>query len=708
MAEILVRTALKMFASRSLRSYRTIQGYMVPVSVFLLNVLLAYPLFTGEYTQHLGSIEASFIADSRFITENLGSNWNPLWYCGFPFHLAYTPLIPYFVALIHMVTPIVSFARAYRLVTAVAYALGPVSFYLFVKYLTRREFTAILASIIYTIGLPYPYETMFLGSNATSGVSLAPSRLVALTAYGEGPHIVGLTIIPLSAQAFIIALRRPSFKTSALAALTASAVALINLIALYALAQILVVILLSEGVLGDGVRKLKVASFFGMMTYGLVAFMYDWSFVQASQAFGERGLTLPWYAWWLAFAFLLATAAALYNSLKDKDGLQPWFVCSLWAATFLTMVGLRYLFEITLVPQPYRYVPELEMGVSMLSSVAITRLHDGLRGRRSRIGRRAISSPSVLFIGTMLILLALPMILFFQSVQVITQPNTDIRETAEYTLAHWLAARVGYERVYATGTTAFWLNVFSDVSQVRGGTDQGATNPFWAPVATEINVGSNGTLGMLWLRALNVRYVVVNYPNADTPYVDYVYPHKFEGMLPLRYFYKGFGVFEVPLRRGELVQTVDVQAARLLGRIDGIADIKNLFVYVEFVERSTVVARYDYTMQNVDNIIIRVYNFTATTGVLVKMTYDDRWRAYVDGVPVKIEPVGPHFMLVEPEKAGSYELRLICSRTTSEAIGLGLTAATVIFLASVHLIRWARPRLNSARRLRSNTKRIVA
>ncbi|TET95319.1 MAG: hypothetical protein E3J29_07050 [Dehalococcoidia bacterium] len=71
----------------------------VSLGLALLNAVVVLPLFAGEYTQYMGSIEAARLSEARFINENWPYvGWNPLWYLGAPFHLFYTPLRPYLAA----------------------------------------------------------------------------------------------------------------------------------------------------------------------------------------------------------------------------------------------------------------------------------------------------------------------------------------------------------------------------------------------------------------------------------------------------------------------------------------------------------------------------------------------------------------------------------------------------------------------------------
>ena len=630
-----------------------------PIFIFLLNVLLVFPLFTGEYTQHIGSIESAFIADAEFIDANGFTNWSPLWYCGFPFHLTYTPLIPYLVAALHWLIQAISIPRLYRLVTALSYALGPVALYLFAKHLTRRELPAFASAIIYSLA-PTPIY------------GFIPYSLITLTLFGEGPHILGLAAISLAALTLLHLLRRPCFKNYVLASLAMAAVALANLIALYAFTLMAAILVFSEAMNGKAWQKVRVALVCGAVSYGLIAFHYDLSFIGASVSFGISGggYVLSWQNFMETVMILTATLLGLGIYFKGRPESQPIFVASAWTIIFLTIPAAWQLFNIPLAPQPTRYVPELNVGVSLLLGLAAVNLLDRFAGAvpiRVRLTWRPLSFMAVIILA----------FLFVQSTWSISYPNLSIEDAPEYRVAKWLEENAGGQRVYATGTMCFWLNVFTNVPQVRGGSDQGSTNPWWMRMAFEMDNGEDGRLGVLWGRALGLRYVTVVYSNADTTYHDYAFPSKFEGVLPLRYVYRGFAVFEVPLTQPELIQAVDSNIQGLV--IKSVDDVEGLSKYVDVVEAASV-AKCGYRFDAADGITVAVTGAVDSTAILIKMTFDQRWRAYVDGGEVAIAKVGPSFMLVKPMKSGSYKLELVCSKAFSEVVSIAISVVTIILI----------------------------
>jgi hypothetical protein len=471
-------------------------------------------------------------------------------------------------------------------------------------------------------------------------------------------------------------LRRPCFKIIFLTSLTIVAVALTNLIALYAFALIFVIVLLSEVLRGEAVRKMKTALICGVVSYGLAAFCYDYSFIESSLSFNPLGgdFVLSWQNFAVMLMIFAAILSAFSIYYKKRRLSQHLYVASVWAVVFLMITVMWYFFKIPLAPQSGRYIPELIISISLFLGIAATSI--------SRKLLKAVPESLQSAWKPLMIVVTLVLIFTLQvatSTWELTQPNNDIERTPEYNLAQWLMDNNGHQRVYATGTVSFWLNVFTEIPQLRGGSDQGATNPWWIDAAIEINAGKDEELSVLWCKALNIRYIIVVYPNADTPYYDYVFPNKFEKVLQLRHTYMGFSIFEVPLINSNLVQPVDVTSLQDLETIKRIDDVKALQRYVSLVEAehtATVYVRYD----EVDRLEIEVTNATEKTHILVKMTYDERWKGSIDGRSVTITAVGPDLMLINPNKQGNYTLELVCGKSVSETIGIAITISTILIL----------------------------
>jgi len=636
-----------------------------------LNVALIFPRFTGEYTQYLGSIEAGYISVAQFIVEHFPHlGWNPLWYMGYPFHIFYTPLLPYLMAAINSLIPTISTPAAYRLITSFLYALGPITLYIFVEELTKRDDTALISALFYSL---LPSASYFIGGirDVASGFGYAPWRLLVLVLYGEGPHISGLTFTPLAVLSFLRTLKRPAFGGYLLTAGFIFLVALFDLAALYGLAIVLTVTLLTEMVAGDPLRKMMTAFKGAILTYGLCAFWYNLSFIRASFAYKAGEIEIPLGALLTSLVILLPVMIAVFSLLVGRERLQQILLPLTWFLLILVITVAHYYFGLDLSPEPNRYIPEMDMAFAILLGIVVTMGIDHV-AKVSKQGswRRLLGT---VITPALILLLAMPLI---GRTWELTQPKMDMENTSEYRIAQFLAAREERGRVYVTGTNAFWLNIFSQVPQVRGGLDQSNINPWMAHAAHQINTGQDSSLAALWFKALNVRYVVVNYPDSSVVYKDYRHPDKFEGRLTEIYRHSGDVIFLVPLRHPELVQAIDSRKLEALNPIQNAVDAQNLTAYVALIEEKSPQAIVEYSMENNDHLTIDA-TLAENAALLVKMTYHAGWRAYSKGNQLPIEPDPLGFMVIKLERPGEHFIELRHERLWDECLGYGLTILTL-------------------------------
>lgn len=672
--------------------------------LWALNITLVFPLFRGEYTQRMLSIESGHISYARYAAQHPGANWNPLWYAGFPFHLIYPPAFPCLLAALSRIVPSLSIPQWYRILTGVMYALGPSTLYLFALHLTRRQSAALATALVYSIAPSLAYLFLSPVRVAAHGFGFAPWRLIALIDWGEGPHISALTLVPLAALAFLYTLRKPSFINLVISSVLITSVLLTNLFATFALGIILVIELISESFLGKALYKFQSALWVAMLAYALTAFQYDWSFMDSILASGyahpENALRLPSPA----ISILLFLVGGLLflvvtDSFTGQKPLQPLFIAGSWVCVFgALLIGFR-IFKLSLAPQPLRYIPELQMGVVLLVGILFERGYTAIRQGeifRQR-GPLLKSFLSITYVGVALLLLLGLSLPFIRVSQVITRPGEEIEGTPEYQIAMWLDEQIDSkkgERVYATGTPAFWLNVFTDVMQLRGAADNAQPSHWWVDISYEINKGESGALTTLWLKTMNIRYIVVNYPESETPWVDFTFPEKLEGLLTVAYSRGGFKIFEVPLASSGLAEVVGLEAIRR-ATIGGPRDEQGLAEFLSTygsVTGATAEVGYDPS-QDPDRLSIEVQGATHGTGILLKMTYDRRWRAHSQGRELPIERIGPDFMLITPGLAGDFIITMQCGRSLTEQLGLAISLVAALLAIMGVLIKGVRARI---------------
>ncbi|MBI3286621.1 MAG: hypothetical protein HYZ68_01095 [Chloroflexi bacterium] len=657
--------------------------------ILALNIALVYPLFNSAYTRYIASIESAFIADARFIAQNFPHlSWNPVWYSGFPFHLFYMPLLPFLIAALHGIAPDLSLSEAYRVVTGSFYVLNPAALYMLVYHLTRRPSSAFLAAWIYSVIPSLGYLFPEVGS-VGAHLGYAPWRLVVLLLYGEGPHIAALTFVPLAGLAFLYALRHGQRRGYLATAVLISLIALTSTTALYGFALLALVLFISEAFQGHLARKLRVTVACALWAFGLSAFWYNLPFIAAALEFGGGGGLLANILVLVVIGLLMGVV--LVRSLIDKPQGQALFI-GLGATLLYGLAALAwYVGRIT--PFASRYIPEWEMSFALLLGTLFHAGSEALRDKElpfQRELRRGLFPVSALAITAL-------SFNFLSQAWAITVGQADVEQTSEFQIARWLADHQDGERVYAAGTHAFWLNVLTDVPQLRGGADFAAVHPWWDHVDFQIRKGEDGELSVLWAKALNIRYLVVNTFESrayfQVQYRDFSYPQKFEGLLPEIYDYNGDIVYEVPLAQPQMVQLVSLEDFARLPTIQSVLDRPALEAYVQAVERAPR-GSLRWNSLSPDVILIRT-PLEEGEGILVKQSYHPGWQAYQDGRPIPIHPDPVGFMVLSPQPGPEVSIELRHGRTLDEWVGYAITGLTLSALLASGLRSAARPRRRS-------------
>jgi len=495
---------------------------------------------------------------------------------------------------------------------------------------------------------------------------------------------------------------KPTWPRCALAAALIAGVALTNLIALYGFALLLIAVLFTE-VMYRSPNALPLTALIGVIAYGLSAFQYDSDFIRSSAEFAHLTGSSFTPLEIASLAILLMGLALFYRFesrlLSKHVQTKVWFFCAAWLAIFLLVIaGSQNWFGLpAIAPQSNRYVPEFDAGISLLMGLLIiyinkliVRFLTSVNSVISTVSRCVVFG--VFFIGLLIVSAsAVP------HSATVTQPTTYLNNVPEYRIARWLSDHVTDESVFASGTVSFWLDVFSNVRQIRGGSDQGATSPWWDDVEFQIATGSAPQISILLAQAWNVKYIVVTFPNASTPYHDFTYPEKFRNVLPLSYYFMGNGVYEVPLPRPALIEAVSGSFASNLRPINGVLDRSGLSRYVDLTQNSTndSGAIITYSMINPDLYHIYVSNASEDTAILVKMTYDPAWHVEMNGGELQIFPIGVGFMIIYPQTRGIYSLDLHFDRSLGETVGLFLTILTFGFLVLITLTDFKDRHLNA-------------
>lgn len=638
--------------------------------IFAVQVVLVAPLFSGEFTQFRGSIEAAFITDARFIAEHFPDlSWSPLWYLGFPFEWFYTPLLPAAVALFGKVSG--DIPHAYRVLSALGFALGPVALYLAARELTRSRWSATIAAaaFIFFPSLSYVFTPLRGDASAVSGAIVPPPwRLIALVEYGEGPHVWSLTLALFAVAAALRYLRDPRDRRLALTVGLVVAVALTNLIGVLGAALYFFGIGASRsGGITAGARwgrLVRIGIFAGLFSLG----WYSLGFIRAVFGFsapgGEAGgsfyVALP------AVLLVVYIVGDLIARWRSPTGLDTVL---LWMLTFAAIVVPQQLFQIALAPQPIRYLLELDAAFAIAIGIFFVWLADQLLPRLRPANNRRFA----VTVGAILVLLAVGLP-GWRAVHPTLEPDAGWRSWSERRVALWLQDHLlPGERAYLSGDHAFWADVFADVPQVRGGVDFAFTNPWWAHVTYQVNTGTDREISRLWFEALPVRYVVVTDATSTDVYRDFVDPHKFDGLFPVVFDERGVRIYEVP-RVGDptfaLAQLGDTRPP--MNAIDR-APLEAYVADLSAAGAPTTVMQTGLASWQLSE------DSTTDTTLLLRQAYDSGWHVAVDGTaaPARADAIGQTSIAIP---AGRHQISIDHRIHRDLLVGLAVALATALWL----------------------------
>ncbi len=499
-------------------------------TLLFVNFWIAGKLFRLEYSAFTGSIEAAYISISTQIIQQWPHfDWFPLWYGGIPFQNAYPPLLHFLVAGWAQLAG-VSTALAHHAVTAAGYCLGPVSLYALARVLGAGRIPAWAAALVYST---VSFSAWLLPSvRADVGGLWHGRRFHALLAYGEGPHVTAMTLLPLAIVALHFALRRRWIWTAPLAL---AAVVLSNWLGGFALAAAVFCYLVAFARdRHDWFRTVWI----GVWAYALAMPWIPPTTLEAVRLNAQRIGGDFRFGWpnALGLIALLVVAILVARWLK-----QP--AAKFGAAFTVLMAGVTLIWEwahFALVPQPMRYHLEMEMALCLLLAALVP----------ARTWALAVVA----------VLCAYPAFSTRTWARSIIQP-IDMTATSEYRVAHWFDQHMQGRRVMAPGSVSFWMNHFTATPQMAGGFDQGIVNQTQPgshfQVLSGMGAGDReGAVAIGWLQMVGVDAVAVSQEGSSEVFKPFAHPHKFDGLLRELWREGGDVVYEVPRTSSSLARIV--------------------------------------------------------------------------------------------------------------------------------------------------------
>jgi hypothetical protein len=621
----------------------------LPLAILALDIYFTKELFTIEYTQYMGSIEAAYISISRYMIENWRDlTWFPLWYGGIPFQNSYPPLLHAIVAVVAGVFKI-SPALSHHIVTAFMYCAGPVALYFLGVRLTRSRWYAFWAGWLYSIFSP----SYFLMASVKTGMGnqSGPRRLQALVCFGEGPHITSLALLPIALLSLDVAMEKRTPLWYFFAAVSMTSVVLSNWLGAFGLAVGIFAYLLARSG-GKGTLKIwGTAAGIAMLSYALACSWIPPSTIgdirhnaQHVGPYQHVYRTLPLYA----AALILALLAIKYLLHRYRISLAVQFFVLFTILMSAIPLASEWV-HVVIVPQPERYHLEMDLAICLLVAFGLKALADKFPARYQIVAA-----------ALLLALSYYPARVDRRYARRMLKP-IDILQTIEYKAAQWFRGHVDGQRVLAAGTISFWLNAFADTPQFGGGFDQGRVNRVINPVQYQI-YSSDGAgdkaaeVATLWLRAYGVSAIEVGDQTSTAAYKSFVRPDVFRAALTEAWREGGDSIYWVPQGTASLAHIVGRQSLVRDRPVHGL-DISQTRRYVQALEDPNYPhANFRWTSRHSAEIqaLLRPDDLLS-----VQITYHPGWHALVHGAARKVFGDGLGQLIVEPNCVGPCDVRLI-------------------------------------------------
>ncbi len=654
--------------------------------LFLLNAYFARDLFHAEFTRQLGSIESSFIALAGYAMRNWGDlTWLPFWFGGMPFHNVYQPGFHLTVAglgtALHW-TP----QHAYHFVTAVTYAIAPVTLFWFCYRMTGS------AGYGFAVGLFYSLVSSSALLSRTVWMEVGgpfhPRRFQTLVAYGESPHILATAILPV----VLLCVYRAAVDRKAvyfpLASATLACLVLTNWPGTVGLALAMLAFCLSE--IGEKRLSWTRLAGIGALSYLLACRWIPPSTLLLVPRNAQQSDYSYFHASHLLYAAALAAFAVFAHFGLRRLGAGAFLRFGVYFTLLTALMTLgRFWFGWNLFPQAHRFQIEMEMAIAITVCYLCKLVHAQL------------PRPAQLTVIAALIVSALGLIPTERRYTRALSAPMDMAATSEFRVAHALASLRPNDRVFAPGNISYWMNLWTDTPQVSGCCDQGIPDYEHRisdyTVYTGMNAGSrDAAVSLAWLRAYGATAVVVDGPRSTDPYHPFRNPHKFEGVLPVLWRDGDDVIYDIPARARSLAHVIPRSALITRAPENGLvtAELERYNAAVE--DPAMPLAAFRWTSRHSAHVTAAV-----TPGQLLNLqiSFDPGWRAQVAGVgrPVLRDKIGQ--MNVETGCNGPCEVELVYDGGMEARVMAVLQALGVLVaLSAPYLLR----RVAANREVRTN------
>lgn len=634
-----------------------------------INAYIVRELFRTEYTVQMHSIEGTYMAISRVLMEQPSAVWSwwPYWFCGIPFGNTYFPLLHIVDAVVARLAG-VSPALAYHAVSATMYCLGPVALFFLVWRMAKSPGLAFVSAMAYELVSPSLWLIPEIVLD--TGTPWNARRYQTLVAWGEGPHVVALTIVPIALlllQRVLEGKRR--FVVPASAAMGAAMLTSAFGITTMALGGLCLVLAAPTT---EWKRRAAIGAAMGVLVYLLISPLMPPSVlldIRANSEFMGGGYkrTLP--------NTLAGVGIAVWVMAVRWTGLRldwPEHVrfFAVFSALFSSFPLLAYHAHLYAIPQPQRYHLQAEMGLIPLAVFGLWALV-----RRS---------PKEVRVAVAIALLCcVPVqVRHYRRYAKWLNLGIDMSRRVEYKIARWLDQNLAGERVMASGSVDTWLNVFASNPQLHGGHDPMSPAPKIRHAVFAAFYGAPEA--PMWLRAFGVRALTVHGPLSEEFWKPFKNPKAYEGVLPVLWREGDDTIYGVPGRSASLAHVVPANGPVEVEEGGGI-NRDSLTRFAKLLDDPGL-GEASFQWEGMDRAVIRAPVVQGQV-VSVQVTWHRGWKATVAGRPVPVRADGLGLMVIEPGATGDVEIHLTYTGGAERTV---ITLASVASLLMLGLIGFSR------------------
>jgi hypothetical protein len=652
--QVVTKQAAFRISSRSL-SHRTFRTWFeLPgaragfgiVVLFLLNGYIALSLFKVEFYRHMSSVEGLFIAITRYVMEHPHDlTWLPLWYLGMPFHHVYPPGIHVSAAWLGLLTGW-SPAHAWHFTVALLYCFGPPLLFWMAWKLSGRLFTSFAAGLLWTVLSPSCLLVPSIWHD--TGEMISNRRLHNTVGWGEGPNAVTLGLAMLAIGLLHLAVTRGKPVHYVGAVIATAVVPLCSWPAFAAMLMGIGCYVLSRE-LGEWKHIISRLSLIGAFAYALVAVWLPPSTILATYLRSRQMMGTPPPGFGRALAALgLCLLLALLWMLFRRFQPPFWFR---FAAFYLAITAWISLADFyggpQLAPQAGRFHLAMEIPFILTLSFGVNLLTEGWR--RTQYTVIAI-----------LLAFAIRQTPVARRYARSDMASEKIESTFEYQMAAWLDQHMHGERVFALGSTSFWMNVFTDTPQLGGCCDQANTN--WMNDVAGYTIGSGDGTGdkdaeirSLWMKAFGVHAIALGGPHTRDAYHGFGRPESLIRALPVLRRDGDDYILDVPSRSATLGHVMRHSDLSPRLPVNGL-DTGPIQQYVDAIENPAY-PLLDERWPNQHTAIARAM-LEKDDILSFQITYWPGWRATANGRPAAVKRDTLGLMYVEPNCAGQCSVQM--------------------------------------------------